>query len=72
MDNFPYYTLPAVSKKDKAAAAKTPLPELDSRDAVVLQALKTKAELKREGPKGLIRLKPGSVDDREVRTLKSR
>lgn len=65
LDNFPYYTLPASSKKDKAAA-KASQSELDSRDAVVLAALKTKAELKREGPRGLIRLKAGSVDDREV------
>jgi nuclear GTP-binding protein len=65
LDNFPYYTLPASSKKDKAAA-KVSQTELDSRDAVVLAALKTKAELKREGPRGLIRLKAGSVDDREV------
>jgi nuclear GTP-binding protein len=66
LDTFPYYTLPAATKKDKLAAAKTTKEEVAARDAAVLAVLKTKAELKRQGPRGLIRLKPGSVDDREV------
>ncbi|KAJ9126222.1 hypothetical protein QFC24_001945 [Naganishia onofrii] len=61
LGTFPYYTLPVSAKKAKAASS-TP----DAKDAALLEALKTRTEMKREQPRGLIRLKPGSVDEREL------
>ncbi|ORX35937.1 P-loop containing nucleoside triphosphate hydrolase protein [Kockovaella imperatae] len=61
LNQFPYYCMPAVDKDSVNDASGSSRTELDG----VLELLKSRKEMK-AGARGLVRFKPGPLDNREV------